>query len=89
MTTGVSIECPVRVSYRCHESTFHGLRSKAPARKKCACCGSTLSRLPVVWGVVEWRADGRYERPETVFPSPKRAEVYATGPNDVVRRFLA
>lgn len=85
---GVSISCPHRdgVGHSTFHDSYFGTVGKAPKRSKCSYCGGRLTRTPTVWGLVDWRADGRYERPDLTFPSPAQAGALRLG-EQVVRPF--
>lgn len=85
---GVTVRCIHNLSYSpC--TRYEGTLSKAPKRTRCEYCRGRLVTTPTVWGVVAWRKDARYSRPEVVFTSPEKAQ--AACPDDglsVVRPFM-
>lgn len=85
-SAGVQVRCLGLGRYPC--TTFDGLRSKAPKRTKCAHCGGRLYTRATVWAPVEWRGDGRYERPAVTFATPETAQAACVGAQ-VVRHFDA
>lgn len=68
---GVSARC----SHGSSPHTFYeGAASKCPS--KCRYCGAKLHAIPTVWGVVDWRGDGRYTKPAKTYNSPQAAEAH-------------
>lgn len=88
MKSGVFVLCALRdaTGLSFNHTSYAGLASRAPKRQKCAYCGGKLVSEPSVWAAVEWRADGRYERPARTFTSPEAAQDACAG-DLVVRRF--
>ncbi len=78
-------------------STFHTRGNGKPRTKRCTYCGGRLVEVTGLWGVFEWRGDGRYRLADAIrtFTIESRADAWtrsqagmATYPAGLVVRWM-
>lgn len=75
--------CPARVSAHCQHGTGK------PRAAKCHRCGSEFLVQAGIWGVFEWRGDGRYRLEDAASTYVRLASAEKARKGDQVVRFVA